>query len=153
MSRIETIRNLYRERVAKKHDKDFSMPDSKFFRDALEQLKEKGFAIIENYFTTEQCSESIALIENIISKNDLDKLASQTASQPKHGWEQPGGYNVWVDKHNSDFRIVHSEVLGKVIHDYFNDSEIHKAGSAFMNFTTAKSTRSWCSASGSRCCT
>jgi len=130
---IETARRLYRNRYAgKKIPVTVGCPSK--YANTLTNLKEGGIAIIENYFTREQCQEICQAIDKVFDKKTDDFLRENRVNQPNNGWETEYGYRIWADKNFSDKRIPKSEKIHPLIKIFFDDDDLWTLGKVFLGF-------------------
>ena len=91
----------------KKNKKNLSDLEIKTIND----LKKKGFYIIENYFSKEQCTELSNKIKLFIEKNST---------------------KIYEGKYSSDKRIFGAEYIDHQINDYHNSDNLKKIGNLYM---------------------
>ncbi len=68
--------------------------------DVVKQLKERGFAVFEDYYTEEQCADL---------RTDIDQ---QLVTQKEF---------VQVDKEGADYRLFGGDRVSPLIHDFYHD--------------------------------
>ena len=79
----------------------------------VHELKIKGYVVIENFFTKENC------------KLIIDEINSTINKFPK---------KIWRDEKNSDNRILGAEKTSDKVLEYFNNNLIKKIGEAYCGF-------------------
>jgi hypothetical protein len=151
-NRILTVRKLYRERFAKKVSQTI-VGATEEQQKILDKLRTDGILLIENYFSHDFCQSVIECIDNyILHKNDsIDNIWTTIQNNPnayKTGVLQGDGTSYWIDKHKSDHRIVHAELLSSHLNQQFSSNEfflqiarLMLANQVEFNFTMANRTR------------
>src|SRR5438105_4897146 len=126
---IEISRELYRNRVAATRDYKVKRELKYFSRAASDALEKNGLFIIENYFTIEECNSIVEKIDALwatASEKKKTSIHDDCLNNPKNkrGIEQEGGYNLWIDQHYSDHRIVGAEKIHHLVKKFYNDENI-----------------------------
>lgn len=147
---ISVMRRLYRERFTaaatqKKKSRAFEN------KQILKQLKGDGIAVIPNFFSREFCDSVVQSMDLYIAarKNEFLVVKEQVKDSKnyKFGVPQHDGTSFWVDKVESDIRIIGAEKMSALIAQEFHHNEfLLEAGEALLkrplqkNFTMANRT-------------
>ena len=84
---------------------------SSFELEIINDLEKKGFSIVENYFSKEQCKELSSKIRLFIENNST---------------------KIYEGKHSSDKRIFGAEYIDHQINEYYNSSDLIQIGNFYM---------------------
>jgi hypothetical protein len=148
-NRIEILRRLYRERA--KNPALARIDTSPVSPEILEKLNKDGIVVLENYFTEDFCKEIIQFIDAYIERNkhimtDVKEKAA-TQKEYKFGVPMSDGTSFWVDRNESDLRIIHAEKANDTLDkEFFSSSSFLETGESMLqsklikNFTMANRT-------------
>ena len=109
---LKIIKYLYLNKKKRAHlKKNLNLSDYEKF--LVHELKIKGYVVIKNFFTKENCKFIIDEINNTINKFPN---------------------KIWRDEKNSDNRILGAEKTSVKVLEYFNNNLIKKVGEAYCGF-------------------
>ena len=99
----------------------------------LHDLRTNGVAVIPGYFSKEECAYMRNLLDTRIEDFKQNHQHDVDAKPPKFGWPTPHGYDVWFDRHQSDYRIVKAEKMDALVARFHNDPELVAVGAHYLN--------------------
>lgn len=129
--KYHTLLQLYRNRYAGKQPFTPRNLDA-LHANWLKELQLKGAVMIPNFLSDNQCNTIKASMDAAIHEFQGVKEEVTKAEMSKFGWERPGGYSVWKDIHESDFRIFHAEKLNDEIEKFYSNQHLLDIGSEYL---------------------
>ncbi len=135
---IEILRRLYRDRyVPDKTRSNVSLSNEE--KKILNELQTSGIVVIENFFEKEFCDQLIDFSRRYIDSNKslIPEIKEKFNSSPKEykfGVPMNDGSFFWVDKTDSDCRIIHAENINDAIkHKFYQNTFFKKMGDTLLS--------------------
>lgn len=117
------LKQIYRNRYAVKPTYTAQRLDETQ-RKWLSELQKNGAVIIPDFFSSEQCDEVKAVIDQHQASFQTNKESILKIPATKFGRELDSGIMVWTDNEESDFRIFNAEKLNDTIR-WYNETHLH----------------------------
>lgn len=129
--RFQTLREIYRNRFSTKsthHERQLSDQEKSW----VQQIQKHGVCKIENFLSPEQCDNIKASIDNCLTDFTENFATYESIPPTKFGRPLPGGYGIWNDKANADYRIFHAEKINDIIQWFNSHPRLVDIGSSYL---------------------
>jgi len=133
---ISVLKNLYRERIAARPSYQPSPSLGDHERALLDELRRNGIVIVKDFLKPEEADTIRQLLESQISSLSseqwVDVRKKQDAENLKWGVKLGNAWSFWVNVFQSDFRIMGSEHIAPIIHQFAYHDLITTVGSEYL---------------------
>jgi ectoine hydroxylase-related dioxygenase (phytanoyl-CoA dioxygenase family) len=133
---ISVLKNLYRERIAARPSYQPSPSLGDHERALLDELRRNGIVIVKDFLKPEEADTIRQLLESQISSLSseqwVDVRKKQDAENLKWGVKMGNAWSFWVNVFQSDFRIMGSEHIAPIIHQFAYHNLITTVGSEYL---------------------